>query len=138
MVISPETVLTLLHEVKDPELLILDVVELGIVRAVDTTSGHVCIDITPTYTGCPALKMIEGDIISTLAAHHISSVTVRIVYSPAWTTDWLSVETKEKLREAGISPPNPVQQEPLVILERAYHSVVCPFCGSSNTEERSE
>jgi ring-1,2-phenylacetyl-CoA epoxidase subunit PaaD len=138
MVIDPEAVLKLLHEVKDPELPMLDVVELGIVRAVDTTDGHVRIDITPTYTGCPALKMIQDDIVSMLAASEVYDVAVRTVYSPAWTTDWLSGEAKEKLRKAGIAPPNRVQPEPLVMLERAHRSVMCPFCGSSNTEERSE
>jgi ring-1,2-phenylacetyl-CoA epoxidase subunit PaaD len=138
MNITPDAILTLLHEVKDPELPMLDVVELGIVRAVDITEGHVHVDITPTYTGCPALKMIEDDIITALAAHDIVDVSVRTVYAPAWTTDWLSAEAKEKLREAGIAPPSRVEPEPLVMLERAPRSIVCPFCGSSNTEERSE
>lgn len=128
----------ILREVKDPEIPVLDVVELGIVRNVDVTEDHVRIDITPTYSGCPAIRAIENDIVATLAAHGVANATVRTVYSPAWTTDWLSAETKEKLRVAGIAPPGPVEIEPLVMLKRAPSAVVCPYCGSSDSEERSE
>ena len=140
MIAAPAVIFDLLREVKDPELPMLDVEELGIVREVRPAAGdkHVDVDITPTYSGCPALKMIEDDIVTTLAAHGISDVTVRTVYSPAWTTDWLSAEAKEKLRVAGIAPPGRVEIEPLVMLERAHRTVACPFCGSSDTEERSE
>jgi ring-1,2-phenylacetyl-CoA epoxidase subunit PaaD len=139
MVATQDFLLDLLREVKDPEIPALDVVELGIVRDVDTTEeGKVRVDITPTYSGCPAIKAIEDDIVATLAAHGVANVTVRRVYSPAWTTDWLSAETREKLRAAGIAPPGRVEQEPLIMLERAPRAVVCPYCGSSDSEERSE
>lgn len=138
MVTAPELVLDLLHEVKDPELPMLDVVELGIVRDVHTSDGYVRVDITPTYSGCPAIKAIENDIVETLTARGVPNVTVRTVYSPAWTTDWLSDAAKEKLRVAGIAPPGRVEQEPLVMLRRAPRAAVCPYCGSSDSEERSE
>ena len=82
--------------------------------------------------------MIEDDIVFMLASHDLTHVTVRTVYSPAWTTDWLSAEAKEKLRLAGIAPPGSVQPEPLIMLERAHYSVICPFCNSSGyrREER--
>ena len=134
MTVTPDEVLTLLHEVKDPELPMLDVVELGIVRDVRIADdGEVRVDITPTYSGCPALHVIEEDIIAGLAAHGIQNVTVHTVYAPAWTTDWLSSETKDKLRQAGIAPPGRVEQETLVMLERAHHVVACPYCGSTAT-----
>ncbi len=139
MVVTSDALLAALRDVKDPELPMLDVVELGIVRDVQTAGDHVRVDITPTYSGCPAIKAIEDDIVATLTARGIPHVTVRTVYSPAWTTDWLSPETKEKLRNAGIAPPGRVEPEPLVMLQRAVHAMtVCPFCGSSDTEERSE
>ncbi len=138
MVASAESILDLLHEVKDPELPMLDIVELGIVRDVSTVGDEVRVDITPTYTACPALRMIENDIVETLSAHGVSNVTVRTVYSPAWTTDWMGEAAKEKLRVAGIAPPGRVEEEPLVTLKRAPREVVCPYCGSSDTEERSE
>lgn len=138
MVIAGGDILDLLREVKDPEVPALDVVELGIVRAVTRSGASVRVDITPTYSGCPALKTIEDDIIATLASHGYSEVEVTTVYFPAWTTDWLSAEAKEKLRAYGIAPPHTVEAEPLVMLERARKAVQCPFCGSSSTEEKSE
>src|SRR5580704_17619662 len=117
MAATSDEVLALLHEVKDPELPMLDVVELGIVRDVQVADdGEVRINITPTYSGCPALNMIEQGILTTLTDHGIHNVAVHTVYSPAWTTDWLSTEAKEKLRQAGIAPPGRVEQETLVML----------------------
>jgi ring-1,2-phenylacetyl-CoA epoxidase subunit PaaD len=139
MVTAPDSLLEVLREVKDPELPMLDVVELGIVRDVRVSDeDHVQVDITPTYSGCPAIRAIENDILATLHAHGVEHATVRTVYSPAWTTEWLSDETKEKLRVAGIAPPGPVEDEPLVTLKRAPRVALCPYCGSSDTEERSE
>ena len=138
MVAAAADILALLREVKDPELPMLDVVELGIVRDVQATDAGVRVDITPTYSGCPALKTIEDDIVAALAGHGFVDVEVRTVYTPAWTTDWLSAEAKETLRVAGIAPPGQVEVEPLVMLTRSARATVCPFCGSSNTEERSE
>jgi ring-1,2-phenylacetyl-CoA epoxidase subunit PaaD len=138
VVIAGGEILDLLREVKDPEVPALDVVELGIVRAVTLSGARVMVDITPTYSGCPALKTIEDDIIAMLASHGYSEVEVRTVYSPAWTTDWLSADAKEKLRAYGIAPPHTVEAQPLVMLERPRRAVQCPFCGSSNTEEKSE
>jgi ring-1,2-phenylacetyl-CoA epoxidase subunit PaaD len=138
MVIASEALLDILRTVKDPEVPALDVVELGIVRDVREDGGRVIVEITPTYSGCPALGMIEDDIVAALRAGGYENVEVRKVYSPAWTTDWLSGEAKEKLRAYGIAPPHTREAEPLVVLERARRTVACPFCGSSNTEEKSE
>jgi ring-1,2-phenylacetyl-CoA epoxidase subunit PaaD len=138
MVIANGEILELLRAVKDPEVPVLDVVELGIVRGVEISGNRVRVDITPTYSGCPALKMIEDEIVATLKSHGYEDVAVKTIYSPAWTTDWLSNETKEKLRAAGIAPPHTVEAEPLVMLERARRSVTCPYCGSAATEEKSE
>lgn len=138
MVIASSDLLEILREVKDPELPALDIVELGIVRGVEMTGDTVMVEITPTYSGCPALKMIEDEIVVALRGHGYPNVSVTTSYSPAWSTDWLSDATKEKLREAGIAPPHAVEAEPLVTLSRAKRTVECPFCGSINTEEKSE
>lgn len=138
MVAAPDSILELLRRVKDPELPMLDVVELGIVRGVHAADDGVRVDITPTYSACPAMSAIESDIVAMLAAHGMAKVEVRTVYSPAWTTDWLSDEAKEKLRVAGIAPPGRVEPEPLVMLQRAERAAACPYCGSSDSEERSE
>ena len=136
-----ESLLELLSSIKDPELPFVDIVELGIVRDVTVDGDSAQVDVTPTYSGCPAMQVIEQDIVRTLEAHGLTKVNVRFVFSPAWTTDWLSDETKEKLREVGIAPPMAVEAEgpdQLVTLRRRRATVACPYCGSANTEERSE
>ena len=137
-----ESVLELLTEVKDPELPMIDVVELGVVRDVTFENGTVRVDITPTYSGCPAIRVIEREIVATLNSYGFDDVKVRTVYSPAWTTDWMTDATKEKFREHGIAPPGPVTESggvmELVSLRRARPTVECPFCRSANTIEKSE
>ena len=140
---DPDAVLRLLAEVKDPELPTLDVVELGIVRAVEVDGDSVRVDITPTYSGCPAMQTIESDIMSTLREHGFQSVQINTIYSPAWSSDWITEEAREKLRQSGIAPPHlrgpaagdSVQE--LVNLTRAPVVIECPFCASTNTVERS-
>lgn len=140
-----QAVLDILADVKDPELPALDVVELGIVRNVEITGNDVRVDITPTYTGCPAIEMIERDIIEAIRSSGFDEVAVRTVYSPAWTSDWITEAGREKLRDAGIAPPHlsrpessstsPLQE--LITLKRAPAVTECPFCSSENTTERS-
>ena len=139
--VTREELIAALTEVKDPELPVIDIVELGIVRDVVIEGDSVRVDVTPTYSGCPAMQVIEHDIVDVMTARGFSSVKVNNVYSPAWTTDWLSDETKEKLRNYGIAPPAIGAGEMdggLVTLRRARPTIVCPYCGSSNTEEKSE
>ena len=138
-----ESVLEILAAVKDPELPMIDVVELGIVRDVSFDDGRLTVDITPTYSGCPAMQMIEKEIVETLASHGFQDARVRTVYSPAWTTDWMTEEARERLRVHGIAPPGPVEHDAggiaeLVSLRRAKPTTACPFCGSANTVEKSE
>jgi ring-1,2-phenylacetyl-CoA epoxidase subunit PaaD len=132
----------MLRSVKDPEIPMIDIVELGIVRDVVLDGDAVRVDITPTYSGCPAMQVIEREIGDTLRTHGFTDVNVRTVYSPAWTTDWISDETKEKFREYGIAPPRGARESggiaELVSIRRAQPTTVCPFCGSSNTERKSE
>jgi len=136
-------ILELLREVKDPEIPMIDVVELGIVRDVVLENGSVRVDVTPTYSGCPAMQVIEREIISTLQAHGFEKVAVNTIYSPAWTTDWLSEETRQKFRDYGIAPPTGTSNSAggiaeLVSLRRARPTIECPFCRSVNTIEKSE
>lgn len=139
-----DAVLSMLAEVKDPELPTLDVVELGIVRHVEVDGDHVRVDITPTYSGCPAMQVIESDIVSVLKSHGFQSVDVCTIYAPAWSSDWITEEAREKLRQSGIAPPHlrgPHSRSEtihdLVNLTRAPAIIECPFCASSNTVERS-
>lgn len=120
----------ILSTVMDPEVPALSVVDLGIVRDVDVADdGSVTVSITPTYSGCPAMGVIEDDIVAALRAGGYPDVRVRTVYAPAWTTDWISAEAREKLTAYGIAAPE------LVPLQRR---VACPFCGSRETTMRSE
>lgn len=132
--------LDVLRRILDPEVPALDIVELGIVRGVDRTAdGVVRVELTPTYSGCPAMRMIEDDIVTAFQADGYDRVEIRTVYSPAWTTDWLSDEAKAKLKAYGITPPGrAVQGQPLVPLTSSVRRVACPYCNSTNTERKSE
>ena len=128
-----------LEGVPDPEVPVISVVELGIVRGLEVTeAGAVTVTITPTYSGCPAMFEIEKDVRAALEAAGASSVEVRTVLSPAWTTGWTPESAREKLRTYGIAPPGKADGGALVTLTRARQPVPCPWCGSSATELRSE
>jgi ring-1,2-phenylacetyl-CoA epoxidase subunit PaaD len=126
-----------LDEVKDPEVPVLSVVELGIIRGVDAEGRRVAVTITPTYSGCPAMKVIEDDVREALERAGFVDIGIKTVYSPAWTTDWIPEPAREKLRAYGIAPPAHVVEE-LVPLGRTVRAVSCPFCGSPNTVLESE
>ena len=126
-----------LDDVRDPEVPALSVVELGIVRAVVMEGDEVVVDITPTYSGCPAMHEIERSVVGALAARGLSA-RVRTTFSPAWTTDWMSDEAREKLRAYGIAPPGRAGDSALVPLLRRAAPVACPFCGSRDTDTRSD
>ena len=96
---------TLLSQIPDPEIPVISIEELGILRDVNFENDECVVTITPTYSGCPAMKAIEQDIVALLKENGIEKVKVKSVFSPAWTTDWLSEVAKEKLRKYGISPP---------------------------------
>ena len=130
--------LAILESVKDPEVPVLSVVELGIVRNVDVEADAVTVTVTPTYSGCPAMKVIEDEITAALRGAGFRRVVIKTVYAPAWTTDWIPEAAKEKLRTYGIAPPGRVTAEQLVPLGPVVRSVSCPFCGSANTSLTSE
>jgi ring-1,2-phenylacetyl-CoA epoxidase subunit PaaD len=122
-------------QVVDPEIPVLTIADLGVLRSVAVTDGCVEVAITPTYSGCPAMNMITLEIELALQREGISNATVRTVLSPAWTTDWMSEDGRRKLREYGIAPPQAGGgRRALFGLEQ----VACPQCGSENTEVLSE
>lgn len=129
--VNEKEIWALLEEVSDPEIPVLTVVDLGVIRKVAIEGTHVQITITPTYSGCPAMKLIEDQIIEKLNENGVSDVGVDLVLSPAWTTDWLTESGKNKLREYGIAPPeNEVDKS---VLFSAPTVVPCPRCKSVNT-----
>ena len=125
-----------LEDVSDPEVPVLSVVDLGVVRSVNLLNDEAEIIITPTYSGCPAMQIIETGIRSKLAEHGIKKITVTTVLSPAWTTDWLSENGRKKLKEYGIAPPeNEVDKS---VLFSKPTIVPCPVCNSRNTRMVSQ
>jgi ring-1,2-phenylacetyl-CoA epoxidase subunit PaaD len=129
-------------EVRDPELPMLTLADLGVLRAVDfDADGCVEVAITPTYSGCPAMATMRDDLIHRLQEAGFSEVRVRVALEPPWTTDWISPEGKKALAEAGISPPRPVPARsgpvPLT-LGPVRRELTCPRCESSDVELTSE
>lgn len=134
MVIAPHA-LEALGTVMDPEVPVLSIVELGIVRGLEVTGGKVTVTITPTYSGCPAMHLIEEQIRAALLDAGFEEVVLETVYAPAWTTDWIAAPAREKLRAYGIAPPGPAAEpgSAVVALGRTVRTVPCPFCGSTDT-----
>jgi ring-1,2-phenylacetyl-CoA epoxidase subunit PaaD len=136
--ISTDKIWSLLKEVNDPEVPVLSVIDLGIIRDVKLHSDEVEIIITPTYTGCPAMDMIAINIRLALSEQGYKKIKITSVLSPAWTTDWMSEEGKQKLKEYGIAPPNPKQQVCRDELFAPHEAVQCPHCNSYHTHRISE
>ena len=135
---SSDAVLKILESVKDPEVPVISIVELGIVRGAVVSGDTVRVDITPTYSGCPAMRTIEEEVVLALKQHGFREVTVRTVFQPAWTTDWIGEDARQKLREYGIAPPGPAEPMVPIQLGRTIRRQACPFCGSTDTATRSE
>jgi ring-1,2-phenylacetyl-CoA epoxidase subunit PaaD len=119
----------------DPEIPVLSIADLGVLRAVEVRDGRVEVAITPTYSGCPAMNMIALEIELALARAGFRQPKVRTVLSPAWTTDWMSEEGRRKLKDYGIAPPLQASSRRALF---GIQQVQCPQCGSDNTELLSE
>ena len=128
----------ILAKVNDPEVPVLTVLDLGIVRDVQIKNDQVEIIITPTYSGCPAMDVITMDIKFKLIEAGYKNVKVISVLSPAWTTDWMSEDGKQKLKAYGIAPPNAKQQVCRNDLFAPNEAVQCPHCNSYHTNRISE
>ena len=122
-------------QVVDPEIPVLTIADLGVLRGVAVNDGRVEVAITPTYSGCPAMNMICLEIELALERQGIAHPRVRTVLSPAWTTDWMSDDGRRKLREYGIAPPQAGSGRRALFGEQ---QVACPQCGSGDTEVISE
>ncbi len=134
---TSEQIFKLLSEIPDPEIPVINIIELGILREVKFVGEECVVVITPTYTGCPAMRVIEEDIRIKLKEIGIEKVKVELVLSPAWTTDWISDEAKEKLRAYGIAPPDHSSVDKKVLLGKP-RDLKCPLCGSIHTEMISQ
>lgn len=128
--LSKEEITALLAPIPDPEIPVITIQDLGILRNVEVVGNKVIVQITPTYNGCPAMNVIEKEIIQTLHENGVKDVEVKLVYTPAWTTDWLSADAKERLREYGIAPPEAGSGD---YKRLKGESIRCPRCGSTET-----
>lgn len=127
--------------VVDPEMPMLTLDDLGVVRGVDVEGDAVLVTITPTYSGCPAIEEMRHDLRAALTGAGYARVEVRIVLFPAWSTDWISADGRRKLAEAGIAPPGRAAPRPTgpvpLTLTAPSSSVPCPHCGAPATDELS-
>lgn len=127
----------ILNEIYDPEVPVLSIVDLGIVREVVTENGKAAIVITPTYTGCPAMDVIRMNIKMALLENKLADVEIKTVLSPAWTTDWISEKGRQQLKAFGIAPPNATQSVCTIDAFASDEAVQCPRCLSFNTKQIS-
>jgi ring-1,2-phenylacetyl-CoA epoxidase subunit PaaD len=120
-----------LEEVSDPEIPVLTLPDLGVIRKVTISDDKVLVTITPTYSGCPAMRVMEEDIVTLLKDKGVQEVEVETVLSPAWTTDWITEKGRVRLKEYGIAPPED-EVDKGVLFGKAV-TVECPLCHSKNT-----
>ncbi|MCT4664290.1 MAG: phenylacetate-CoA oxygenase subunit PaaJ [Flavobacteriales bacterium] len=131
------TIMELLEAVRDPEVPVLSIVDLGIVRAVEKNNkGAFIITITPTYSGCPAMDFIERDIRAVMKEADLQLAEIKTVLHPAWTTDWLSEKGRVALKEYGIAPPVGSPNKGFLLKE--HKTIECPHCHSQSTEMISQ
>jgi ring-1,2-phenylacetyl-CoA epoxidase subunit PaaD len=121
-----------LAEIPDPEIPVISLVELGVIRAVEVEDGRVRIDFTPTFLGCPAVEVMQAAMAQRVRELG-AEPEVRVVTVDSWSTDRISPEGREKLREAGFAPPAPRQAGTPTLVQLQSHAFRCPYCGSSDT-----
>jgi ring-1,2-phenylacetyl-CoA epoxidase subunit PaaD len=136
--IEEKKIWSILETVTDPEIPVLTITDLGILRDIKINDEEIEVIITPTYTGCPAMDMISMNIKLALLEQGYKKIKITSVLSPVWTTDWMSEDGKRKLKEYGIAPPNPKQQVCDDKLFAAAEAIQCPHCESWHTHRISE
>jgi len=134
---NTEQLWNLLDEVMDPEIPVLSLVDLGVVRDASFKNGIPVITITPTYSGCPAMKVMEEDIEAALQAVGFDEYEVNTVLSPAWTTDWITEKGRKALQDYGIAPPEQATSDKNALLGHPKE-VTCPNCKSRKTKMLSQ
>ncbi len=129
--IASDKIWQILSNLPDPEIPVVSLVEMGIVRDIEQgPDGHVTVIITPTFSGCPALEVMKTEIVEKLRQAGCEHVNVRTVLSPPWTTDWITETARAKLKSFGLAPPHKHGGDFAILL---FDPVACPYCGSENT-----
>lgn len=138
--VETDKITLLLESIPDPEVPVLSITDLGIIRNINIISAGKSVEImvTPTYSGCPAMDTISANIRLTLLKNGYKDVMITKVLSPAWTTDWMTESGKQKLRAYGIAPPGKMQQNDPSVLFAEPVPIQCPQCNSYNTKLVSE
>jgi ring-1,2-phenylacetyl-CoA epoxidase subunit PaaD len=132
---TEEQIWEYLKEVTDPEIPVLNIVEMGIARRVEMDDGGILVKITPTYSGCPAMNAIEKLVNEKLEERGVENFRVKLDFAETWTTDWMTEEAKVKLKEYGIAPPEKTNDEDDFLKSLSDTKIVpCPFCDSFETE----
>lgn len=134
--ISSNKIWEVLSAIPDPEIPVISILELGVLREVKYKNKDLHITITPTYSGCPAMNQIESDIITKLVELGIEKYKINLQYHPAWTTDWMTEKAKKKLLDYGISPPDNSVDKAGILGENKH--TLCPNCKSRNTKMISQ
>ncbi len=125
-------ILTALSQIPDPEIPVISIMELGVIRDVIFDDKRIEVKLTPTYSGCPAMKQMEDDVRNKLLELGFDDIKLSIIYNPPWTTDWLSAEAKLKLQKYGIAPPEESTTDKSFLTGKKKN-ITCPHCKSTNT-----
>lgn len=134
-----EIIWSWLEEITDPEIPVLNIVEMGIARDVSVEGDEVTVKITPTYSGCPAMSAIEKEIKVKLVEKGVDHFEVKKDFSETWTTDWMTEDAKAKLKDYGIAPPGKTSSDDNFLKSLKSTKVIpCPYCESLDTELQSE
>lgn len=134
MVLTNEYIKQILSEIPDPEIPVISIMDLGVIRDIAIINEEsIELKITPTYSGCPAMKQIEDDVRKKLKEHGFTDIKLQTVFSPPWTTDWINAEAKERLRKYGIAPPEHTTEDKSWLTGKEK-IIACPQCKSTQTK----
>ncbi len=130
---TQEYIRSILAEIPDPEIPVITIIELGVIREINIIDEQtIDLKITPTYSGCPAMQQIEDDVRKKLTEHGYTNITIKMIFSPPWTTDWITPEAKKKLNAYGIAPPEHTTEDKSWLTGKTK-LIKCPRCKSQNT-----
>jgi ring-1,2-phenylacetyl-CoA epoxidase subunit PaaD len=129
---TKENIFEALNEIPDPEIPVISIVELGVIREVKPDGKKIEVIITPTYSGCPAMKQMEVDVRKKMIEKGFEEIKITTIFNPAWTTDWMSAKARQKLQDYGIAPPEESTSDKSFLTNKPKF-ITCPRCKSKNT-----